>query len=113
MPPRADNLPPNFLIPAGTQVVLRYGRRVPGTDLEIPAGAVAEVIGSPDSNDRPYLVRFLDGTEFRLKFGELLVRRGDHTVEHSGTAGPDVTAFVIYRVLAGSRAFGLSTETSD
>jgi predicted nucleotidyltransferase len=58
-------------------------------------------------------VRFLDGTSFRLKFGELLVRRGDHTVEETGTPGPDVAAFVVYRVMVGSRAFGLSTESSD
>ena len=110
---RDDNLPPNFLIPPGTQVVLRYDRRVPGTDDVKPAGTVAEVVESPDANDRPYLVRFFDGTSFRLKFGELLVRRGDHTVEATGTAGPDVSAFVVYRVMVGSRAFGLSTETSD
>jgi len=110
---RDDNLPPSFLIPIGTQVVLRYARRVPGTDIEKPAGSVAEVLESPDSNDRPYLVRLLDGTAFRLKFGEILVRRGAHTVEVSGTAGPEVSGFVIYRVLVGSRAYGLSTASSD
>ncbi|MCE9567233.1 MAG: nucleotidyltransferase domain-containing protein [Planctomycetes bacterium] len=113
MPERDDNLPPNFLIPVGTQIVLRYDRRVPGTDIEKPAGTVGEVIDAPDSNDRGYLVRFLDGTEFRLKFGELLVRRVDHSVEATGTPGPDVSAFVVYRVMVGSRAFGLSTESSD
>src|SRR5262245_25598729 len=110
---RDDNLPPNFLIPTGTQVVLRYDRRVPGTDTTKPAGTVGEVIESPASNDRPYLVRFLDGISFRLKFGELHVRRGDHTVEATATAGPDVSAFVVYRVMVGSRAFGLATESSD
>jgi hypothetical protein len=90
---RDDNLPPNFIIPAGTQVVLRYDRRMPGTDVMKPTGTVAEVVESPASNDRPYLVRFLDGVSFRLKFGELLVRRGDHTVETTATAGPDVSAF--------------------
>jgi hypothetical protein len=113
--PRADNLPPNFLIPVGTQVVLRYARRVPGADAVKPAGTVAEVVEAPAANDRPYLVRFLDGAAFRLKFGELLVRRGDHSVEATatGTAGPDVSAFVVYRVTVGSRAFGLATESSD
>jgi hypothetical protein len=112
---RDDNLPPSFLIPVGSQVVLRYDRRVPGTETTKPAGTVGEVVESPASNDRPYLVRFLDGTEFRLKFGELLVRRGDHTVEGvaTATAGPDVSAFVVYRVTVGSRAFGLATESSD
>jgi predicted nucleotidyltransferase len=113
MSQRDDNLPPNFIIPVGTQVVLRYDRRVPGADDEKPAGTVGEVIESPDSNDRPYLIRFLDDVSFRLKFGELLVRRGDHTVEATGTAGPDVSQFVIYRVIVGSRAFGLSTDSSD
>jgi predicted nucleotidyltransferase len=113
MPDRDDKLPPNFIIPVGSQVVLRYDRRVPGTNDVKPVGTVGEVIESPDSNDRAYHVRFLDGTSFTFKFGELLVRRGDHTVEATGTAGPDVSQFVIYRVMIGSRAFGLSTESSD
>jgi predicted nucleotidyltransferase len=113
MTDRDDNLPPNFLIPVGTQVVLRYARQVPGTDAEKPVGTVGEVVDAPESNDRAYLVRFLDGTEVRLKFGELLVRRVDHSVEGTATAGPDVSAFVVYRVMVGSRAFGLSTEASD
>jgi predicted nucleotidyltransferase len=83
----------------------------------MPAGSVAEVIEAPAENDRSYLVRFLDGRSIRLKFGELLIRRGDHSVEvgavASGTAGPDVEAFVIHRVMLGSRAFGLATEDSD
>ncbi|MBP3957127.1 nucleotidyltransferase domain-containing protein [Gemmata sp. G18] len=110
---RDDNLPPNFLISVGSQVVLRYDRRVPGTEVIKPAGTVGEVAEAPESNDRPYLVRFLDGASFRLKFGELLVRRGDHSVEATATAGPDVSAFVVYRVMLGSRAFGLATESSD
>jgi predicted nucleotidyltransferase len=113
MSSRDDNIQPHFLIPPGTQVVLRYARRIPGTEVEKLAGTVAEVAESPESNDRPYLVRFLDGSELRLKFGELLVRRGDHTVERVSTPGPDISAFVIYRVVVGSRAFGLSTESSD
>jgi len=113
MSERDDRLPPNFLIPVGSQVVLRYARRVPGTDEEKPAGTVGEVIESPDTNDRPYLIRLFDGTSFRLKFGELLVRRSDHSVEATGTAGPSIATFIIYHVMVGSRAFGLSTESSD
>lgn len=110
---REDNLAPNFLIPVGTQVVLRYDRRVPGTDTMKHAGTVGVVTEAPDTNDRPYLVRFLDGAAFRLKFGELLVRRNDHSVEATATAGPDVSAYVVFRVMLGSRAFGLATESSD
>ncbi|QDU20830.1 nucleotidyltransferase domain-containing protein [Urbifossiella limnaea] len=110
----SDPLPPSFLLPPGTHVVLRADRKLPGTDATRPAGSVAVVVESPASNDRPYVVRFLDGATARLKFGELLVRRGDHSVEApAATPGPDVSPFVIYRVTVGSRAFGLATETSD
>src|SRR4051812_13973471 len=110
---RDDNLPPNFLIPLGTQVVLRYDRAVPGTTDVKPAGTVGVVADAPETNDRPYFVRFLDGGSFRLKFGELPARRVDHWVEAPATAGPDVSRYVVYRVMVGSRAFGLSTESSD
>jgi predicted nucleotidyltransferase len=114
MTARDDHLPPTFLLPPGTQVVLRADRKVPGTDVRKPAGSVAEVVEAPASNDRPYLVRFLDGATARLKFGELLVRRGDHSVEApAATPGPDVSPFVVYRVTVGSRAFGLATAASD
>ena len=109
-----DLLLPSFLLPVGTHVVLRADRKLPNSDVIRPAGSVAEVVETPATNDRPYLVRFLDGTTARLKFGELLVRRGDHSVEApAATPGPDVSPFVIYRAVVGSRAFGLATESSD
>jgi hypothetical protein len=114
MSDRDDRLPPTFLIPPGTQVVLRADRRLPGSDVVKPAGSVAVVAEAPESNDRPYLVRFLDGTTARLKFGELLARRGDHSVESpASTPGPDVSPYVVYRVTVGSWAFGLATDSSD
>lgn len=103
----------SFLIPAGTQVVLRFAHAVPGAGTAKPPGSVGVVLEAPSSNERPYLVRFLDGTELRVKFGELLVRRLDRSVEQTATPGPDVSPFVVYRVLLGSRAFGLNTESSD
>ena len=66
MTDRDDNLPPNFVIPPGTQVVLRYDRHVPGTTDVKPAGTVAEVVESPATNDRPYLV--LDGPSLTAQF---------------------------------------------
>lgn len=102
--------PAAFIIPVGTHVVLRSDKRVPGGEVK-PAGSVAEVLESPGNNQRPYKVRFLDGTEVRVKFGELVVRR--HDVGGLATPGTDLTAYVIYRVTVGSRAFGLSVESSD
>src|SRR5262245_54148771 len=103
---------PTFIISVGTQVVLRGDHRVPGSDDVKPAGSVAEVLEAPASNSRPYLVRFLDGVTLRVKFGELAIRKHD-TREEVQTPGADLRQYVILRVAAGSRAFGLATETSD
>jgi uncharacterized protein len=102
-----------FLIPVGTQVVLRFPHPIPGASALKPPGSVGEVVESPSDNSRAYLVRFLDGLELRVKFGELLVRRSDHSVEETMTPGPDIAPFVIYRALVGSRAFGLASDSSD
>jgi predicted nucleotidyltransferase len=104
--------PATFLIPVGTQVVLRAARRLPGTEEVKPAGSVAEVLEAPSSNRRAYLLRFVDGSTLRARFGELAVRRRE-VEEELATPGADLSAFVILRVAAGSRAFGLAVETSD
>ena len=101
-----------FLIPVGTQVVLRYARPMPHSPEPKPAGSVGVVIDAPDSNERAYLVRFVDGQELTVKFGELLVRKLD-AADVTVTPGPDVSGFVVLRVVLGSRAFGLSTDSSD
>ncbi len=102
-----------FIMPPGTQVVLRQTKRVPGTTDELPAGSVAEVMESPATNDRAYRIRFFGGIELRVKIGEVLVRRADHDVEKSSTYGADVSPYVILRVTLGSQAFGLANSASD
>jgi uncharacterized protein len=103
---------PTFIISAGTQVVLKAAKTVPGSDQVKPAGSVALVVESPVSNRRPYLIRFVDGATMRVKFGDLAIRRLEID-EEIGTPGEDLRRFVVYRVAVGSRAFGLATETSD
>lgn len=103
---------PTFIIPVGTQVVLKTAKRIPGSDLFKPPGSVAEVLEAPAGNRRPYRIRFVDGTTLRVKFGELAIRRRE-VEEELRTPGEDLRRYVIYRVSAGSRAFGLDTEDSD
>jgi uncharacterized protein len=110
---------PGFIIPTGTQVVLKASKRVPRTDQLKPAGSVAEVIKSPSNNRASYVVRFADGLLLRAKFSELVVRRREVAeelrapAESFTTPGQDLRPYVIYRVAVGSRAFGLATEDSD
>ena len=109
--PEPDRLP-TFIISVGTQVVLKSAKHVPGTDLVKPIGSVAEVLESPASNSRPYLIRFVDGVTMRVKFAELVIRKRELD-EELATPGPDLRQFVILRVAVGSRAFGLATDASD
>lgn len=103
---------PNFIIPVGTQVVLKADTRVPGRDRLVPKGSVAEVLESPANNARPYVVRLFDGTSLRVSVGQLALRRHGLDDELT-TPTPDLREFVIYRVEVGSRAFGLATAESD
>jgi hypothetical protein len=110
---------PSFIIPPGTQVVLKAAKKLPGSEQIKPPGSVAEVIESPASNRARYVIRFADGLSLRVKFTELAIRRREVAEELAtprelcATAGDELRRFVIYRVAVGSRAFGLANEESD
>ncbi len=77
-------------------------------------GSVADVVSAPADPLQRYRVRFLDG-------GEASVRRGEFTIlshykaDEAGQSEPatDLTPYVIYRCIVGSRAYGLEGADSD
>jgi predicted nucleotidyltransferase len=103
---------PTFLIPVGTQVVLKVAKRVPGSNATKPAGSIGIVAEAPATNRRPYVIRFVDGVALRVKFADLAVRRRE-VADELVTPGEDMRRYVIFRVTVGSRAFGLAGEKSD
>lgn len=107
----------HLILPAGTQIVTRLPVRRPTDGADRPAGAVGVVVESPVDASHRYRVRFTDGGEAALRRSELLVRR---QVQRDGLAQTaaaladrDLHQFVIYRCIAGSRAFGLEQDGSD
>ena len=132
-----QNLSRNFVIPAGTQVVLQVAKTsVLPSDTETSAsgssetdaagksandsrlkptkkpGTVGVVIKCPSHNDLPYTIRFSDGSQLEATFDELVLRRQE--IENLLVA--DEVQFrqhIIYRCQVGSKAFGLSTDQSD
>jgi predicted nucleotidyltransferase len=105
------HLLPTFLIPTGTQVVLKVDKRLADGSVRTH-GSVAVVTESPTTNDHPYTVRFADGQTTQAMFRELAIRRKE--VEDQLTRDPeDLRPFIIYRCQVGSKAFGLATENSD
>lgn len=115
----SDRLPvnPQWLIPVGTEVVTRV--EVPGSSGRAaqPRGAVGVVMAAPADNTHSYRVRFPDGFEAALRRGDLVLlshyKRGAMEPSDEVLAEHNLYDRVIYRVVVGSRAFGLDHADSD
>ena len=106
----------NFVIPAGSQVVLQTTKSFESdseTFFKKP-GSVGVVIKCPPQNDAAYTIQFPDGAIVEAFFGELALRRQEIDNLLAAPANPEqLKPFVIYRCQVGSKAFGLSSESSD
>ena len=114
-----QSVSPNFVIPAGTQVVLQDTIQILGDNDQFKKpGNVGIVIKCPPHNGLPYLIRFNDGAELNATFDQLTLRRLEIDTAlakwpGSNKTGDDFRPQVIYRCLVGSKAFGLSNDDSD
>jgi predicted nucleotidyltransferase len=107
-------LPP--ILPVGTQVVARVEVRGGSGRVMHPKGAVGMIVVSPADHLHNYRVRFPDGFEATLARGELTALKEEKAVAAGAEELPgedEMMKFVILRVVIGSRAYGLETETSD
>ncbi|HEU4947975.1 MAG TPA: nucleotidyltransferase domain-containing protein [Kribbella sp.] len=100
-------------LPIGTQVVLRVARRdtAGGT---AQRGATGRVVGLTE--DGNYLVRLADGREAGCERDQLSLRtayQDEATLIAEADGDQLVREHTIYAAVVGSRAFGLSTDTSD
>jgi uncharacterized protein len=106
---------PQLILPVGTRIVTRAEVRADTERAHRPVGSVAEVIGVPVDALHSYRIRFADGGEASLRrkdFSILSTYKADETGA-SGTVEQDLSPYVIYRCVVGSRAYGLDTEASD
>ena len=110
--PSFRKLLPGFVIPAGTQVVLKAAKILASGEQFKPPGSVGVVLESPPDNRQPYLVHFADGETVTATFDELALRRRE--VEDAlGEVAEDMRPWIIYRCQVGSKAFGLASDDSD
>lgn len=106
----------NFVFPAGSQVVLQQTKSIETDSGELfrKPGTVGVVIKCPPHNDAPYTVQFPDGLVVEASFDELTLRRQEIDNLLSGDQDDEqFRSYVIYRCQVGSKAFGLSNESSD
>lgn len=115
MPPNERSLrslQKEFVIPAGTQVVLTASLYPDGEQRYKPAGSVGVVIEVPPRHDGAYLVRFADGNVVQATRDQLAVRRREID-DLLSRPDEDLSSYIIYRCRVGSHAFGLAGDESD
>lgn len=102
-------------VPAGTQIVIMEEVRASNDAVIHPRGAVAIVTRTPAGEHEDYLVRFPDGFEGSLprQGFEILKQFKNRGTAETSSDGFDLENTVIYRCVAGSRAYGLDSESSD
>ena len=113
------NLADDFVIPAGSQVVLlktQAPKTEPNNANHRPVkkpGTVGVVVKCPPHNGEPYLVRFADESEIEIPFDQLTLRRREIENILGNNNQEDFVPYIIYRCKVGSKAFGLDNEDSD
>lgn len=102
-----------LILPPGTRIVVRNDVVVAATGRSLPAGAVGVIVRAPADATHAYRIRFPDASEASLRRGEFRIWR---SVRESGIGEAedvDWSAFIIFRCVIGSRAFGLDNDASD
>lgn len=102
----------NLIVPTGTQIVSRIGVKNAQGELLCPTGAVGVIIKAPTDHSHSYSVLFTNGIEAPLRRNEFTIRK-QYTSANSVIEESELYEFVIYRVIVGSRAYGLEHAESD
>lgn len=110
----SDNLPP--ILPIGTAVVALV--EVRGTDGRAlhPRGAAGLIVSSPADAEHSYRVKFPGGDIVSLRRRELEVLsryQSPGWERRDAQIGADLSQYVVYRCVIGSRAYGLEHDASD
>jgi hypothetical protein len=105
-----------LVVPLGTRIVTRAEVRVDRERAHRMVGSVAEIVGLPADALHRYRVRFADGAEASLRRKDFSIF-SHYKAAEAGLPDPlseqDLTPFIIYRCVVGSRAHGLETDASD
>src|ERR671936_664153 len=84
-----------FLIPPGTQVVLKVDKPLPDGTVR-QRGGVAVIAESPSDNQYAYTLRFADGQTVKAHFRELALRRKE-VEDHLARTEEDLRPWIVYR----------------
>lgn len=103
----------DFILPVGTKIVV-LGNINRNDKSILNEGMVGVIQQSPLDYTHNYIVRFPDGNEHSLKRHQLAVQKHYRREGwEEKVNNDDLYQYVIYRVIIGSRAYGLDDENSD
>jgi hypothetical protein len=107
-----QRLLPTFIIPTGSQVVLKTDHALLDGKGMKPRGSVGVVAESPADNRYAYTVRFADDSLAKVHFAEMALRKRE-VEDRLVLTDTDLRPYIIYRCQVGSHAFGLADAMSD
>jgi uncharacterized protein len=97
-----------LIVPPGTQIVTTIAH------LTHPKGTVGTITQSPSDGNHQYQIQLPTGQEIRLQRHEFAIRKQYQSIGiDTSPTDQTLTDHIIYRVIIGSRAYGLDDETSD
>ena len=102
----------SLIIPIGTQIVSRIAIKNASEEILCPVGSVGVIVNAPTDNSHSYRVQFTNGVEAALRRNEFAIRK-QHTSADVVIDENELYDFVIYRVIVGSRTYGLDHADSD
>ena len=102
-----------LIVPIGTQIVI--GAQT--TNSSHKTGTVGRITEAPTDNAQPYTVELIDGTEIQILREQFSVRKQYQqnalNISVNNSDDTDLSGFIIYRCIVGSRAYGLDHNESD
>ncbi len=108
---------PHLILPAGTQIVTLVECRGLAGEALRRKGTVGKIIKSPSDSTHAYLIQFPDGGQIGLHRQEIAIRKQVQSLNfdrpQSLEDDADLSQYVIYRCVVGSRAYGLDVDGSD
>lgn len=104
-----------LILPVGTQIVSRVEVCNASGEKLCTAGSVGRIVEAPVDGSHSYRVEFVDGQVVALKRHEISIRKDYQRDFTTGRvlSDYDLSSYVVYKCVVGSRAFGLSTDDSD
>ena len=107
----------SYIVPEGTQVVLREDLSAFGGERLVARGTVGRIVQCPLDSTHSYGIQLVDGAMVNVLRKQFSIRKHSYHDDFESSSGLlaeyDLRQHVILRCVIGSQAYGLATGESD